>query len=411
MAHLRQRHLLQAFEKLCAHSRIVGILGHRQVGKTTFMEANTKEYSTLDDQNLYKEVKADPAGFIARLKGNRSGIDECQLIPGLFPALKVRVQKNQKPGQFILIGSVRFTSRKAIRESLTGRISNLEMFPMVLTELDSEPLSDFFPKLLACQNLENFVTQRRAPLSVLSQRRKTVQKYLGQGGMPGVCFIREGATRNRILRDLIMTILDRDLRLVYPTSTPYSQIFELCQAIAQCSLSVVRWADLHRRTGLAEKTLRHLLQALEAVFLLRPIPIEGGGARGLIYFFEDQLEEYFFGQPIGPPGPESLSARTGLVYRNLRAQFEYRLGFTPQYFHYLTRAKSMVPLGVRCGNDVVGIFPVGGKSDVGRAQMAAAGSFLKQYERSKVIFLGFEGFDAEVIDARTALLPVEISLY
>jgi hypothetical protein len=407
MPHLRHRHITSAFEKLCAHSRIVGILGHRQVGKTTFLEANTKEYFTLDDQTVYREVKIDPQGFIARLAGNRSGIDECQLIPSLFPALKLRVQKNHKPGQFVLSGSVRFTSRKAIRESLTGRISNLEMFPMVLTELDSEPLSDFFPKLLSCQNLESFLNQRRVPGSVMSQRRKTVQKYLLQGGLPGVCFIRESATRNRIVRDLIMTILDRDLRLVYPTSTPYSQIFELCQIIAQSSLSVIRWSELHRRTGLAEKTLRNLIHALEAVFLLRPIPVEGGGARGAIYFFEDQLEEFFFGQQK----QEGVSAWTGLVYRNSRAQFEYQLGFTPQYFHYLTRAKSMVPLGIRCGAEVLGIFPVDSKSELGRAQMAAAGSFLKQYEHSKVIFLGFHGFEADVIDARTAVVPVEMALY
>ena len=70
------------------------------------------------------------------------GIDECQLAPALFTALKLRVQAFKKTGQFVLSGSVRFTSRKAIRESLTGRIFNLELLPLTISEANRLPLFD-----------------------------------------------------------------------------------------------------------------------------------------------------------------------------------------------------------------------------------------------------------------------------
>jgi hypothetical protein len=71
----------------------------------------------------------------------------------------------------------------------------------------------------------------------------------------------------------------------------------------------------------------------------------------------------------------------------------------------------MIPIGLKIVNDVIGIFPVGSRKDIGRAQLASAGSFLKHYEHSKVIFVSFDGMEAEVIDSRTAIVPVEIALY
>lgn len=411
MPHLRQRHLAEPFRKLIAHSRIVGILGHRQVGKTTFLESHSSEYRTLDDSREYKSAKADPEKYLSRLKGHHTAIDECQLVPGLFPALKLRVQKRHEPGQFILSGSVRFTSRKAIRESLTGRIANLELFPLVLTELESEPLSNFLPKLLDAQPsqpaLLSFIRDRSAETNLLKGRRKSVELYLKQGGLPGICFVREKSTRERLLRDLVTTLLDRDLRLVHPTNVPFSQLIELCRAIARRPMSLIRWSELHKETSLSEKTLRKLIQALEAIFLIRALPVEGGGGKGSIYLFEDQIEGSFF----APGSSIPLLDRIGLLYRNIRAQFEYRLGFTPTYFHFLTRGGAMMPLAIRNGENVVGILPIDSSSDISRTHKAATDSFLRTYASSKVLFVSFRSFEFEVIDSRTLIAPAEAVLF
>lgn len=409
MPHLRSRHLTEPFRKLSAHTKILGVLGHRQVGKTTFIEAHCGDYRSMDDEFAFEEATRSPTQFLSRLNGRLSCIDECQLVPRLFPALKLRVQKSAAPGQFVLSGSVRFTSRKAIRESLTGRIANLELFPLVLTELRQEPLSDFFTKILEVSHLNSWLAGRRVPSSALKARRTATEKYVMQGGLPGICFTRDAGTRDRILRDLLMTILDRDLRLVYPTTVPYSQIFELCRCIAKSPMAPIHWSTLRTETGLTEKTLRKLVSSLEAVFLLRSIPIEGGGAKGPVYFFEDQIESFAFTQE--PLGSSPLEERTGLLYRNIRAQFEYRLGLSPRYFHYLTRGNARIPLAIQSGGEVVGIYPVESSKDITRSMEASVGSFLRRYARAKVVYVSFESFELEAIDSRTCIVPAEVALF
>jgi len=118
MAHERIRYLLPSLLKGLTFSPLVGILGQRQTGKTTLMRSVVKNRSvSLDDQELLEAALLNPKSFVAR-EDLPFGIDECQLAPPLFSALKLRVQNNPRPGQFILTGSVRFTSRKAIRESV-----------------------------------------------------------------------------------------------------------------------------------------------------------------------------------------------------------------------------------------------------------------------------------------------------
>lgn len=114
MPHLRVRYLERELFKLLGFSPLVGVLGHRQVGKTTLVASLGKEYFSLDLRTTHDEISADPFGFLSSVKKCPTVLDECQTLPELFPALKEFVRKNKKPGSFLLTGSVRFTSRKAI---------------------------------------------------------------------------------------------------------------------------------------------------------------------------------------------------------------------------------------------------------------------------------------------------------
>ena len=113
-------------------------MGHRQVGKTTLLESVAKQYYTLDRQLDFDIIQSDPETFLSQSR-SRCGLDEVQMMPSLFPALKEQVRKNKTPGQFLLSGSVRFTSRKAIQESLTGCIIYLELLPLSISELNIIP--------------------------------------------------------------------------------------------------------------------------------------------------------------------------------------------------------------------------------------------------------------------------------
>ena len=109
----RQRHLKSVLQHLAALSPLVGLVGHRQVGKTTLLEAISRHYVTFDEEEVLASANADPKSFVAALGSPGTAIDECQLGERIFPALKERVRKDKRPGQLYLSGSVRFTSKKA----------------------------------------------------------------------------------------------------------------------------------------------------------------------------------------------------------------------------------------------------------------------------------------------------------
>ena len=404
MPHTRLRHVEPAFQKLCSFSPIVGIFGHRQVGKTTFLEAHSSDYLSLDDDAVLHEAQSHPRQFLSRMKGSGSAIDECQLAPPLFPALKLWVQKHKKPGQFLLSGSVRFTSRRAIRESLTGRISTVELFPFVLSEMRQDELPDFLCRALEASSFTGFHLGAGLAANARRSRQKDYDKYLECGGLPGLCFIREPQARDRLMQDLLRTVLDRDLRLVYETPLPFSDLNALCIELATTPLKSVEIAATSRKIGMAPRTLKHLLHAMESIFLLRTLPIEGGGRKGVITWFEDQYDQNNLAK-----GKLSTEAkRVGQAYRNARAQFEYRLGATPSYFHYLTRAGSSIPLAIRSDKGVLGILPLESSQQLTRAAKGAISSFLRSYNNSKVLVTVDADEKARVLDQRVLVAPVTL---
>jgi predicted AAA+ superfamily ATPase len=406
MPHQRPRHLQESFDKLISHARIIGILGHRQTGKTTFLQNNAAEYVTLDDEDVFTTATKSPKEFINSLKAKRSGIDECQLVPGLFPALKVKIGTSSIPGRFILTGSVRFTSRKAIRESLTGRISNLELLPFCLTEIESEPNSSVLINAIKAHSLKSLINSLIIHSSLFSARTKSIEKYMTNGGLPGLFNIRDDKTRKSQIADILETILDRDLRLIYKTSLPYRQIFDYCQEIAASPLTILRPTTIRKKVRLQESTQKHLLYALEAVFLIRRIPVEGD-YKGDLFWFEDQIERSYFNRTTNSDIADWIT----LVYRNARAQFQYRLGEHTDYFHYRTRGGAMVPICIRTNDGELGLFPVLRKSDVTLSLKRSAESFLKRYSRSKVLFITRYDKEVDIVNDRIGIIPSQIALF
>lgn len=100
MAHLRARHIESHIARLLKASPIVGVFGHRQVGKTTVAERVGGSYVTMDRQSELASAERDAEMFLDKLSPTPAVIDECQLAPALFPALKERVRTRKEPGIF-----------------------------------------------------------------------------------------------------------------------------------------------------------------------------------------------------------------------------------------------------------------------------------------------------------------------
>ncbi len=114
----------------------VYVKGAKWCGKTTTSEQFAKSVVYLDDPESGESLRAmaehSPSmllqGIVPRL------IDEWQLVPSLWDAIRFTVDKRGEDGQFIITGSVTPPDDDKKHHSGTGRISRLIMRPMTLAE-------------------------------------------------------------------------------------------------------------------------------------------------------------------------------------------------------------------------------------------------------------------------------------
>ncbi len=375
MAHDRKRDIIARLKKMIRFSPIVGIFGHRQVGKTHLASQLGAEYVTFDRQSELEIANRDPEHFLTRFTKSPVVIDECQLCPPLFPALKEHVRIHRQPGQFILTGSVRFTSRRAIRESLTGRLVQLELLPMGMSEMEDAPLSDFLPRLM---KLKKGLPARK-PSPYFNETRCT--KFQKTGGLPGICFIRDNEVRTQKLQTLIETLLERDLRLLVETTLSFQSLIGLLRFLAANQGEPLDWASMSRKTRISRPTLKKLFYAFESMYLLRQIPTEGDLTRPS-YFLEDQGEASF----LAPGKHLEYSDLLRLIYSNIRMQFLYRPELQSQFFRYQSRSGSEIPIAVRTRYGVLGVLPSLERNPT-RSTIGSADSFLTRYPTAKVVII------------------------
>jgi predicted AAA+ superfamily ATPase len=404
MAHTRKRYLEEKIKKCMTFSPLVGVLGHRQVGKTTLLEKLSNHYYVLDQKAAYQEASSDPAQYLKKRAGHWVALDECQNVPEIFPELKEWVRTHKKPGQFLLSGSIRFTSREAIRESLTGRIVNLELLPFTLSELAEAPLSSFCYDLIDSDHVRAGLNQTLKTAQLIKQLKKvhsSIVQYFTRGGLPGICFIRDQQLREQKINEYLNTMLDRDLRLVKKITLPLMDIKATVAALAQYQGMPIDYTRIKKITGISTPTIKKIIYALEAIFIIRLVPIQGS-TKGFTYFFEDMAEH----RSLLDQTPSPLDCLTHFCFTQIRTQFIYRLGEDTKLFQYQTRGGAKIPLAFMNKKGVLGILPIRSTDDLSSIS-GSIDSFLKSYSKSKIIVVHMDHQKpAVVIQDRILLAPV-----
>lgn len=393
MPHTRERYLQPLLEKTQKFSSIVGIFGHRQVGKTTLASLLGERYTTLDDPAFLTLAGSDPKSFLKNNLAHPLVIDECQLEPALFPALKEYVRTHPQPGQFLLTGSVRFSSRKAIRESLTGRLIGWELLPMNLSEAHSSPLSDSLIRLSESKTVD--IELKKS--SYFSSNE--YEKYLTQGGLPGIFAVRDPAIRRQRFETQINTLLERDLKLIVETTLSYRSLKNLLAVLAHYQAQPLEYTEVSRQSRVSVPTLRKLIAAFEAMFLIRLVETEGTEKKPVL-FFEDQGEASF----LAATGYPELIQMTRFIFSQIRHQWVYRPEVEGDLFQYRTRGGAFVPLCLRTKWGELGIIPILNENP-NESEMASSKSFLNTYPKAKVIFVSL-GSEDQVISSRLRTLSM-----
>ena len=125
----------------------VGLLGPRQVGKTTLAEEIANLFSPepiyLDLENPSDQAKLrDPEDYFERYKGKLIILDEIQRVPELFKVLRGVIDRRRrqglKSGQFLVLGSASLDLLKQSSETLAGRIAYKELAAFNVAEVAAQ---------------------------------------------------------------------------------------------------------------------------------------------------------------------------------------------------------------------------------------------------------------------------------
>ena len=122
----------------CAESPVLLLEGPRTVGKSTLLAGLAErlggEVLDLDDVDVRAAVARDPAVMI-----DAPGpvlIDEYQHAPVVLDAIKARLNRSSRPGQFVLTGSARHESLPRAAQALTGRLQRLAVLPLSQADIE-----------------------------------------------------------------------------------------------------------------------------------------------------------------------------------------------------------------------------------------------------------------------------------
>ena len=242
-------------------ARAVALLGARQAGKSTLARVLAggpmpADYVTLDSDPVRAAAQADPEGFVAAL-GRSTVIDEVQRAPDLLLAVKTRLDRDRRRGQFLLTGSANLRRIPAVADALPGRVDYLTLWPLTQGEIEGRR-EDFLDKLF--DGKVPMLTD--APVG-----RSEYARRLLTGGFPE-SLTRTGAARARFFESYVGSILDRDLRDAARVHDPGS-VGTVLRLIAARSAALARYETLGRDAGIDGKTAKSHMDVLERLFLVR----------------------------------------------------------------------------------------------------------------------------------------------
>jgi predicted AAA+ superfamily ATPase len=250
-------------QEAVADTPVVLLTGPRQSGKSTLVQTLVPEdqYFTLDDATVLAAAQTDPAAFVRQPSG-MTVIDEVQRVPELLLAIKALVDRDRRPGRFVLTGSanIRFVPRVA--DSLVGRMEILTLWPFSQGEI--------------AERREGFLDAIRRGRLPDASRAVTIEEMahrIVRGGYPAVYGWSE-RRRAVWLRSYVTAVLERDVRELANIEAT-AALPRLVTLLATRVATLANLADISRTTGIPYTTLQRYMALLERTYLIHQVPAWG----------------------------------------------------------------------------------------------------------------------------------------
>lgn len=226
----------------------VGVLGPRQIGKTTLAEniAATKSPAPiyLDLENPVDLAKlSEPGEYFELHKGRLIILDEVHRVPELFPVLRGVIDRRRKEGyrtgQFLILGSASLDLLKQSSETLAGRIAYKDLSGLTATEIDATSQSD-------------------------------LDRLWLRGGFPDSFLAKTDAASLRWRLNFINTYLERDVPQFGPR-IPAVTLRRLWTMLAHHQSGQLNLAQLGASLDIALPTAKRYIELLEDLLLIRTL--------------------------------------------------------------------------------------------------------------------------------------------
>ena len=218
----------------------VALLGPRQIGKSTLAKSLSfkRESVFLDlEKQSHQNQLSDPETFFKDHQDQLVIIDEVQIMPGLFAALRPAIDEHRQAGRFLLLGSASPPLVKGVSESLAGRIRYLELPSINILEAEKNKIE----------------------LNMLWVR----------GGFPTSLTARTGILSVTWRQQLIRSFVERDLTLLFGIAISQSTVQNFWQMIAHQQGRIFNSQSFATSLGVSGPTVKRYLEFLQGAFLVR----------------------------------------------------------------------------------------------------------------------------------------------
>ena len=305
---IQRKEHLRRLRSLVRQFPVVGILGARQVGKTTlarqFVERHRGPVSYFDLESEEDIARlADPMLALRPLKG-LVVLDEVQRRPELFTQLRVLVDEPRTSRRFLVLGSASPELLRQASETLAGRIAYHELGGFSLDEVGLEA----WPRLWH------------------------------RGGFPRSFLARSEAESLRWRKAMIRTFLERDIPAL-GLRLPSGTLRRFWMMLAHYHAQVWNASEFARSFGVAHTTVHRYLDLLSATFMVRQLPAwhENIGKRQVkapkVYFRDSGLLHALL--DLGSSGALESHPRVGASWEGFALDAVVtRLGALPEECHF-----------------------------------------------------------------------------
>lgn len=243
-------------------TRVVLVAGPRQAGKTTLVRSLSDEklrYFTLDDAVTLAAARNDPKGFIRDL--DFAVLDEVQRAPDLLLAIKESVDRDDRPGRFLLTGSANLMTLPTVADSLAGRMEVISLLPLSQAELLGRP-----PGFLELA----FMGRVKPLVGPCFLGSALVERVLA-GGYPEALTRASVERRSKWYLDYANAIIQRDIHEI-AAGGRLGDMPRFLELLAHYAAQPVNLSGIGASLGMDHKTVGRYLDILAALYLVTTIP-------------------------------------------------------------------------------------------------------------------------------------------